>query len=270
LESGRKPHIIKFNYIPKHVEKYRIGHFLSKKKMLICHCIDKSLKGFFVSHISQNVIRILKDMPDNVKVVAAAKSRNIDEVRETIEAGITMIGENYLQDAKEIISGLKDMASWHFIGHVQKNKVKHIVPMFDMIETVDSKELALLIDQAAERHGKPMPLLIEVNSGHEEQKAGAMPEEVPGLAEYINSLTNVRLKGLMTMGPFIDDPQGLRPYFRLTKSLFDELAKSGLPNVEMKWLSMGMSDSYLIAIDEGANLVRLGTLIYGPRPAKTY
>ena len=225
---------------------------------------------FYVSHISENIIRILKDIPDNVKVVAAAKSRNINEVRETIKAGITMIGENYMQDAKEIISEMRDMASWHFIGHIQKNKVKHIVPMFDMIETVDSKELALMIDQAAEKQGKIMPVLIEVNSGREEQKAGAMPEEVPALAEYISSLPNIRLNGLMTMGPFIDDPQGLRPCFRLTKTLFDELAKSGLSNVEMKWLSMGMSDSYLIAIEEGANLVRIGTLIYGPRQPKTY
>ena len=223
-----------------------------------------------MSHISENIIRILKDIPDNVKVVAAAKSRNIDEVRETIKAGITMIGENYLQDAKEIISEMGDMASWHFIGHVQKNKVKHIVPMFDMIETVDSKELAFLIGQAAEKQGKIMPVLIEVNSGLEEQKAGAMPEEVPALAEYISSLPNIRLNGLMTMGPFIDEQQGLRPCFRLTKKLFDELAASDLPNVEMKWLSMGMSDSYMIAIEEGANLVRIGTLIYGPRPTKNY
>jgi hypothetical protein len=223
-----------------------------------------------VSHITENIIRILKDIPDNVKVVAAAKSRNIDEVRETIEAGITMIGENYLQDAKEVISELKDMASWHFIGHVQKNKVKHVVPIFDMIETVDSMELALLIDKSAENQGKIMPVLVEVNSGLEEQKAGAMPEEVPSLAEYISSLPNIRLNGLMTMGPFIDEPHGLRPCFRLTKKLFDELAKSGLPNVEMKWLSMGMSDSYLSAIEEGANLVRIGTLIYGPRPHKNY
>jgi pyridoxal phosphate enzyme (YggS family) len=227
-------------------------------------------EGFCVSHISENIIRILKDIPHNVKVVAAAKSRNIDEVRETIKAGITMIGENYLQDAKEIISELKDMASWHFIGHVQKNKVKHIVPMFDMIETVDSKELSLLIDQAAEKQGKIMPVLIEVNSGLEEQKAGAMPEEVPALAEYISSLPNIRLNGLMTIGPFIDEQHGLRPCFRLTKKLFDELAASDLPNVEMKWLSMGMSDSYMIAIEEGANLVRIGTLIYGPRPTKNY
>ena len=225
---------------------------------------------FYVSHISENIIRILKDIPDNVKVVAAAKSRNINEVRETIKAGITMIGENYMQDAKEIISEMRDMASWHFIGHIQKNKVKHIVPIFDMIETVDSKELALLIDQAAEKQGKIIPVLIEVNSGREEQKAGTMPEEVPALAEYISSLNNIRLNGLMTMGPFIDEPQGLRPCFRLTKNIFDELSKPGLLNMEMKWLSMGMSDSYMIAIEEGANLVRIGTLIYGSRPTKNY
>jgi PLP dependent protein len=223
-----------------------------------------------VSHISENITRILKDIPENVNVVAAAKSRSFDEVKETIEAGITMIGENYLQDAKGIITELGDKASWHFIGHVQKNKVKHIIPMFDMIETVDSKELALLIDQTAEKMGKIMPILIEVNSGCEEQKAGAIPEEVPVLAEYISTLNNIRLNGLMTMGPFVDDPERLRPCFRLTKKLFDELSASALPDTEMKWLSMGMSDSYMIAIEEGANLVRIGTLIYGPRPPRVY
>jgi pyridoxal phosphate enzyme (YggS family) len=227
-------------------------------------------EGFHVSHISENIIRILKDIPENVRVVAAAKSRNLEEVRETIEAGITMIGENYLQDAKGIISEIGDMASWHFIGHVQKNKVKHIIPMFDMVETVDSKELALLIDQTSAKLGRIMPVLIEVNSGREEQKAGAMPEEVPALAEYMSTLKNIRLNGLMTMGPFVDDPEKLRPCFRLTRNLFEELKTKSLPDTEMKWLSMGMSDSYRIAIEEGANLVRIGTLIYGPRPPKVY
>jgi PLP dependent protein len=238
--------------------------------MLLCLRLINLKQGFYVGYITENIIRILESIPGDVKVVAAAKSRNIDEVRETIKAGITMIGENYMQDAKGIISELKDMASWHFIGHVQKNKVKHIVPMFDMIETVDSKELAFLIDQTAEKQGKIMPILIEVNSGREEQKAGAMPEEVHELAGYISGLNNTRLNGLMTMGPFIDDPQGLRPCFRLTKKLFDELSASALPNAEIKWLSMGMSDSYMSAIEEGANLVRIGTLIYGPRPPKIY
>jgi pyridoxal phosphate enzyme (YggS family) len=223
-----------------------------------------------VSHITENIIRILKDIPENVSVVAAAKSRSLEEVRETIDAGITMIGENYMQDAKGIIEELKDRASWHFIGHVQKNKVKHIVPLFDVIETVDSPELAQLIDQTAAKHSKVMDVLIEVNSGREEQKSGAMPEEVGTLAEYISTLSNIRLKGLMTMGPFVDDPEQLRPCFRLTRNLFDELKTRVLPDTDMKWLSMGMSDSYKIAIEEGANLVRIGTLIYGPRPPKFY
>ncbi len=223
-----------------------------------------------MSYITDNIKRILKDIPENVNVVAAAKSRSLEQVRETIEAGITMIGENYLQDAKGIIEELKDKASWHFIGHVQKNKVKHIIPMFDMVETVDSKELALLIDQTAEKLGRTMPVLIEVNSGREEQKAGAMPEEVQALAEYMITLKNIRLNGLMTMGPFVDNPELLRPCFRLTRTIFDDLKSKNLPDTEMKWLSMGMSDSYRIAIEEGANLVRIGTLIYGPRPPKAY
>lgn len=238
--------------------------------MLRCLQKIRREEGFHMSHITGNITRILEDIPETVKVVAAAKSRSLDEVRETIDAGITMIGENYLQDAKGIITELRDRASWHFIGHVQKNKVKNIVPMFDVIETVDSRELAHIIDQAARKHGLVMPVLIEVNSGREEQKAGAMPEEVHALAEYISTLPNVRLSGLMTMGPFLEDPQGLRPCFRLTKELFDGLISSALPDTEMKWLSMGMSDSYMIAVEEGANLVRIGTLIYGPRPPRAY
>jgi pyridoxal phosphate enzyme (YggS family) len=216
--------------------------------------------------IKESIIKLLGEMPDGVRIVAAAKSRTIDEVREAIDSGIQIVGENYLQDAKGIIEALKDRASWHFIGHVQKNKVKHIVPLFDMIETVDSMELAMMIDQAAEKCGKVMPVLIEVNSGREEQKSGVMPEDVKALAEFISGLANVSLQGLMTMGPFLDDPEGLRPCFRLTKKLFDELAVQA--GMNMKWLSMGMSDSYTIAIEEGANLVRIGTLIFGQRPPK--
>lgn len=215
--------------------------------------------------IRENVLMILSEIPPSVIVVAAAKAKTALEVREALDAGITAVGENYLQESREVIGAIGNRATWHFIGHVQKNKVKHVVPLFDMIETVDSKELAVLIDQQALKYGKIMPVLIEVNIAHEETKHGAMPEDVAGLIKEIGSLPNLKVNGLMTMGPFLEDPAGLRPYFRQTKALFDEIKTLMIPNVQMEHLSMGMSDSYHIAIEEGATMVRIGTKIFGPR-----
>lgn len=215
--------------------------------------------------VREKVLKILSEIPKEVTVVAAAKSKTVQDVEEAISAGITAVGENYLQESRAVIEAVGKKVSWHFIGHVQKNKVKNIVPLFDMIETVDSLELATIIDQQAAKHGKVMPVLIEVNIAREEQKHGAKPEDIPALVREIAKLRNIRVQGLMTMGPFLDDPTDLRPYFRQTRQLFEEIKTLGIPDVEMKHLSMGMSDSYLIAIEEGATMVRIGTRIFGPR-----
>jgi pyridoxal phosphate enzyme (YggS family) len=215
--------------------------------------------------IAENARKILSEIPAHVRVVAAAKTRTADEVREVIDAGITLIGENYVQEARALISEIGNLAGWHFIGHIQTNKAKYIVPLFDMIETLDSIQLAETIDRLAARHGRIMPVLVEVNSAQEPQKAGVLPADVLPFIRQIHTLEHIRIRGLMTMGPFLDDPNGLRPYFRATRSLFDEVAKEGVPGVEMIHLSMGMSDSYRIAVEEGATLVRIGTRIFGPR-----
>lgn len=215
--------------------------------------------------ISDNVIRLLSTIPREVTVVAAAKAKTADEILEAIEAGISIIGENYLQESREILAQVGKRAQWHFIGRMQSNKVKHIVPLFDMIETVDSSDLARMIDQHARQHDKIMPVLIAVNSAQEPQKSGVLPDNVIPLMHQMSVLPNLRVLGLMTMGPFLEDPEGLRPYFRLTKALFDEIRTARIPNVEMRYLSMGMSDSYPIAIEEGANMVRIGTKIFGLR-----
>ncbi|MBN2297208.1 MAG: YggS family pyridoxal phosphate-dependent enzyme [Deltaproteobacteria bacterium] len=215
--------------------------------------------------IGENVLKILSTIPQGVQVVAAAKTRNAQEILQTINSGITLIGENYLQESREVIQEIGDKATWHFIGHIQKNKVKYIVPLFDMIETVDSVELAEMIDRHAQKHGKVMPVLIEVNSAEEPQKAGVMPGDVMALVEKISSFRNIQVQGLMTMGPFLEDPEGLRPFFRITKALFEELKEATIENTKIQHLSMGMSDSYLIAIEEGATLVRIGTSIFGER-----
>ena len=215
--------------------------------------------------ISDNVREVLALIPGHVEVVAIGKGHPAGEIREAIDAGIRCVGENYLQEARLAITELGGSARWHFTGHVQRNKVKLIVPLFDLIQTVDSLALAEMIDGHAGRLGKTMPVLIEVNSGEEPQKSGVMPGEVRALLEKVGALEHVRVQGLMTMGPFLEDPEGLRPYFRNTRALFDELVKTPAPGVEMKHLSMGMSDSYRIAIEEGATMVRIGTRIFGPR-----
>lgn len=218
-----------------------------------------------MSTIRDNVRQILSQIPKDVVVVAAAKTRNADEILQAIDGGIRHIGENYLQESREVIQEVGSRASWHFIGHIQKNKVKYIVPLFDMIETVDSVGLAEIIDAQAAKIGKIMPVLIEINCAEEPQKAGVLPGEAPELIETISKLKNIRVQGLMTMGPFLDDPEGLRPYFKNTRALFEQLGSEKIENVEMKHLSMGMSDSYLIAVQEGATMVRIGTRIFGER-----
>jgi PLP dependent protein len=214
---------------------------------------------------ADNVREILSTIPGNVDVVAVGKGHTAAEISEVIDAGIRIVGENYLQEARDVISEIGSAAQWHFTGHVQKNKVKLVVPLFDMIQTLDSLPLAQIVDEQAARHGKVMPVLVEVNSASEPQKSGVMPGDVQELIERLGTLEHISVQGLMTMGPFLDDPEGLRPFFRATRSLFDDLVKAGIPKVEMKHLSMGMSDSYLIAIEEGATMVRIGTRIFGPR-----
>jgi len=219
-----------------------------------------------MGRIRDNVLRLLTEIPPGITVVAAAKSRNADEILEAVVAGITVVGENYMQESRTMIEAIGDKASWHFIGHIQKNKVKYIVPLFDMIETVDSMELASMIDQHAARYGKVMPVLVEVNIAHEAQKHGAMPEDVPGLVRQLSGLKNIVVSGLMTLAPFVEYPEELRQYFRLAKILFEEIRALNVANVRMDYLSMGMSDSFQIAIQEGATLVRIGTRIFGERP----
>lgn len=212
--------------------------------------------------IAQNVSQLRHELPPDVRLLAAAKSRNAGEVMEAVTAGIKIIGENYVQEAEKAREVVGNKVEWHFIGHLQKNKVKKAVALFDMIETVDSTELAREIDKRCGQTGKLMPVLIEVNSGREPQKSGVYPEKAIELITEVSTLQNIKVMGLMTMGPLLSEPQDLRPYFSETRQLFDRIARLHLPRVEMKYLSMGMTDSYKIAIEEGANLVRIGSKIF--------
>jgi len=215
--------------------------------------------------IKQNVTQILNELPDGVQLVAAAKTRQPPEILEAIESGVKIIGENYVQEAEIPHEVIGDKAEWHFIGHLQKNKAKKAVTMFDMIETVDSPAIAREIDKRCAQINKTMPVLIEINSGQEEQKTGVMPENAEQLARDISNLPNIKLMGLMTMGPRFGNPEDARPYFVATKGIFDKIKKLNLPRVEMRYLSMGMTNSYRIALEEGANMVRIGSKIFGER-----
>jgi hypothetical protein len=215
--------------------------------------------------LENTIAEFLKTLPSNVTIVAAAKTRTADEVRTAINAGVAILGYNYVQEAQRMFDAIGSNVQWHMIGHLQSNKVKQAVKLFDMIETVDSLRLAEEIDRRCLEIGKVMPVLIEVNSGREENKAGVMPEGVDELAEKLGAFENIRLQGLMTMGPILDDPEEFRPYFKITQQAFERIAKLYLPNVEMKYLSMGMSDSYHIALEEGANMIRIGTKLFGRR-----
>ncbi len=215
--------------------------------------------------IVENVKQLLAELPEGVKLVAAAKTRTPDEIAEAVAAGIRIIGENYVQEAERAYQLIGNKVEWHFIGHLQTNKVKKAVALFDMIETVDSIEIAGEIDKRCRQIGKTMPVLVEINSGREAQKAGVYPESAGQLIKAITAMKNIRVMGLMTMGPLTAQPEELRACFRETKILFDSIKKLALPNVEMRYLSMGMTDSYKIAVEEGANMIRIGSKIFGQR-----
>jgi len=215
--------------------------------------------------IKENVRQILSALPAGVQLVAAAKTRDPREILEAVEVGIKIVGENYVQEAERAYQLVGDRVEWHFIGHLQKNKVKKAVEIFDMIETVDSIEIASEIDKRCARAGKTMPVLIEINSGREEQKSGVYPEDAERLINAIAQFKNIRVMGLMTMGPLGGRPEDSRPYFIETRKVFDRIKEINLPNVDMKYLSMGMTDSYRIALEEGANVIRIGSRIFGER-----
>jgi PLP dependent protein len=218
--------------------------------------------------IKQNVQQILGELPEGVQLAAAAKTREPREILEAMNAGIRIIGENYVQEAERAYQEIGNKVEWHFIGHLQKNKVKRAVAIFDMIETVDSSEIAGEIDKRSGEAGKTMPVLIEINSGQEAGKAGVYPEKAEQLIKEISTLKNIRVAGLMTMGPQVINPEDVRCYFRETKKLFDRIKELKIPNMEIKYLSMGMTDSYRVAIDEGANIIRIGSKIFGERGNK--
>ncbi len=215
--------------------------------------------------VGRSVRRIMDTIPPDVVLIAAAKTRSLEEVQAAIEAGVTHIGYNYVQEAVPIIQAIGDRATWHMIGHLQRNKAKLAVQNFDIIETVDSWRLAQTLERRCAEIEKNMPVLVEINSGRESNKTGVLPDDVDDLVQRMSELENIRVEGLMTMGPRFGDPEDSRLYFKATRDAFERLAARDLPNITMRYLSMGMSNSYRIAIEEGANIVRIGTKLFGER-----
>ena len=215
--------------------------------------------------IEESVTEIQNSLPSGVLLVAAAKTRTPQEIQAAIHAGIKIIGYNYVQEAERMYQIIGNTVQWHMIGHLQRNKVSNAIKFFDMIETIDSLHLAEAVNKRCALEGKTMPVLIEINSGKESNKTGVLPEKVDELVWQISNLPNLRVLGLMTMGPRFGNPEEARPYFKETKHAFDRLSRMEISNVEMLCLSMGMSNSYRIAIEEGANIVRIGTKLFSER-----
>ncbi|MBQ1918891.1 MAG: YggS family pyridoxal phosphate-dependent enzyme [Schwartzia sp.] len=206
---------------------------------------------------------IFKDDP--VQLVAVTKNHDVEAMREAIDAGVTIVGENRVQEAVEKHEKLDRDVIWHLIGHLQTNKVKQAVKNFDLIHSVDSEHLLDAVDTAAGKIHKVQNILIQVNLAKEESKFGIYKEDLPFLLQKADQMKHVHLMGLMCIAPNYENVEECRPLFREMREIFDKLQMFPLMNSEMKWLSMGMTHDYQIAIEEGSNLVRIGTAIFGPR-----
>jgi len=203
---------------------------------------------------------------ESIRLVAVSKTVAAERVRAAVETGITILGENYIQEARNKIEVLQDLpVSWHFIGHLQSNKAKYAVRLFDLIHSVDTLKLARELDKQASKHDKVQDVLIQVNTGKEASKSGVYEEEALALVREAGQMNNLAVKGLMTMPPFFNAPEKVRPFFQSLRELRDKIRSESLPGVTMDELSMGMTGDFEAAIQEGATLVRIGTAIFGER-----
>ena len=215
--------------------------------------------------ISEAAVACGRD-PETVKLVAVSKTVPTDRILAAIKAGVTDLGENYIQEAREKIEALREEnVSWHFIGHLQSNKAKYAVRLFDLIHSIDSLKLAKELNKRAGVLGKAQKILVQVNISGEATKSGIETEQAVRLVRHIAPLENISIQGLMTMPPFFNAPEKVRPYFKALKNLQDLIRDEAIANVHMTELSMGMSGDFAAAIEEGATLVRVGTAIFGER-----
>lgn len=226
--------------------------------------------------IKENLEQVKKNIADaagkagkrleDIVLVMATKTVDTDRIREAVHAGGQIIGENKIQEALKKYEVLKDEdAEWHFIGHLQTNKVKDVLKFADMIHSVDRLALSEKLDQRLQQEGRSMDILVQVNTSYEESKYGIAPEEAVSLVRQTAKFDTLKIRGLMTIGLFTKDEVKIRRCFKLLNEVRDAVTKEGIDRVEMKYLSMGMSGDYQIAIEEGSNMVRIGTAIFGAR-----
>ncbi|MFN3395293.1 MAG: YggS family pyridoxal phosphate-dependent enzyme [Thermodesulfovibrionales bacterium] len=208
--------------------------------------------------------------PEEVKLVAVTKTVDVEKIMEAINAGLRVFGENRVQEAQKKIHDMRariqdSKIEWHLIGYLQRNKAKYAVQLFDLIHSVDSIGLAEELNRQAEKIGKTQRILIQVKLSEEETKHGINEEDLISLIERIKSLKNLRLEGFMTIPPYFEDPEMVRPYFRRLRELRDAINSSHITRHPLQELSMGMSHDFEVAIEEGATMVRIGTAIFGER-----
>lgn len=235
-------------------------------------------EGEEMTKIAENIVRVKERIeaaarragrsPEKIKLVAVSKTVEADRIRQAIEQGVESLGENYVQEAQKKIEELGHEVPWHFIGHLQTNKAKIAARLFDFIHSVDSLKLAKELSQAALRQKKVLPILLQVNIAGEGTKFGTSEAEVLQLLEQASKLSGILVKGLMILPPYFADQEESRPYFRALKELAETLARQKIPGVLMEELSMGMSNDFEVAIEEGATLIRVGTAIFGTRSQK--
>jgi len=203
--------------------------------------------------------------PDEIKLVAVSKSFGLEHIRAAIAAGITILGENKVQEAYQKIPQIEEKVSWHMVGHLQSNKAKRAAELFDMIHSIDRLSIAEKLNRHLTALSKRMEVLIQVDLGREEIKFGVPEAELLELVQRVGEMENLSLRGLMIMPPFFPNPEDVRSYFQRLRQLLDQLNLKRVVSAKLKELSMGMSHDFEVAIEEGATMIRVGTSIFGPR-----
>ena len=211
--------------------------------------------------ISETAERVDRNAND-VTLLVVTKNRTIEQIQQLLECGEFLLGENRVQEAKPKIPLLPTTLHWHMIGHLQRNKVKDALQLFEMIQSVDSLRLAREIQKVAEATNRSVDVLVQLNVAGEETKFGIPAEETRAFVKELAALPRLRVKGLMTIAPLTHDPEEVRPHFRRLRQIFNTLAAAQIPGVEMRYLSMGMTNDYRVAIEEGANLLRIGSAVF--------
>ncbi|MEN3189354.1 MAG: YggS family pyridoxal phosphate-dependent enzyme [Atribacterota bacterium] len=229
---------------------------------MIIYGVVKDNLEIINKRIKETALKVNRN-PDEIKLVAVTKTATIDQIKEAIDAGVKIIGENKVQEAKKKYQLLTNDIEWHLVGHLQTNKAKYAVGLFDLIHSVDSVKLAKEIDRRSLQFNKITDILVEVNVSGEETKYGIKPEEVELFLREISGFSGIRVKGLMTIAPIAQNQEEVRPYFRKLRELSKQINNMNIKNIKMEYLSMGMTDDFEVAIEEGSNMVRIGRGIFG-------